>query len=169
MMEWFKRLRAMHEGRFDASTTGRRAPAGASNGDAGGYDEPPIGSAPQDDDVRWEFIFSVFLRLIAIIWMLKGFTNWALILGLGDLPLVEETPLRQAIIIGFAILNCSAAVGLWLLTPWGKSLWAFLAIVEVVLGTTGYGQSVSMVAASATFFITLLFLMLSFAVRYTNR
>jgi hypothetical protein len=166
MRAWGRRIITMLGERVQDGTSPAHVPAA---GEAGGYDEPPIGAASRDEEIRWDHIFAVFLRLVAVLWMLKGFAHWALILGLGDLPLAEETLRRQAIIIAFAILHCAASVGLWLLSPWGKSLWVFLVIVEVALGVTGYAQGVSPATASATFFIALLFLLLSFAIRYTKR
>ncbi len=103
----------------------------------GGRDEPPIGGELKASGVRWDLMMTLFLRLAAAICMIKGIGFWMLILGLGDLPLAEEPRLRQAIIVAFALLNCSAAVGLWLLATWGTSLWLFLSTIEFVLGVTG--------------------------------
>lgn len=125
----------------------------------GSRDEPPIGGELRAAGVRWDFIMALFLRLAAAIAMLKGIGFWMLILGLGDLPLVEEPRLRQAIIVGFALLNCSAAVGLWLLATWGTSLWLFLATVEFALGISGFARTVGLMTAVgagvmiATFFV----------------
>jgi hypothetical protein len=130
----------------------------------GGKDEPPIGGELKAAGVRWDLIMALFLRLAALIAMFKGIAFWAMILGLGELQLVEEPRLRQAIIVAFALLNCSAAVGLWLLAAWGTSLWLFLATVEFVLGITGFARTIGLMSAigagvmMATFFaLTFLF------------
>ncbi|CAN1513738.1 hypothetical protein MCEMSEM23_00867 [Rhabdaerophilaceae bacterium] len=130
----------------------------------GSRDEPPIGAELRAAGVRWDFIMAVFLRLAAVVAMLKGIGFWMLILGLGDLPLVEEPRLRQAIIVAFALLSCSAAVGLWLLATWGTSLWLFLATIELVLGISGFARSVGLMTAvgagvmiGAFFVLTFLF------------
>jgi hypothetical protein len=102
----------------------------------GGQDEPPIGADIYRGDVRWEMILTLYLRFIAAIFMLKGLSNWALVIGLGPVTLDAETPLRQGLIVGFALLNCAAAVGLWLLNAWGKSLFLFLCTLEMVFVLT---------------------------------
>jgi hypothetical protein len=104
----------------------------------GGHDEPPIGAEIRRETVRWDLVMTFFLRVVAAFWLVKGIGFWGLIIGLGDLPLAEERRLRQAFIVAFAILDCAAAVGLWLLSPWGKSLWLFLVAIEIVLGLTAF-------------------------------
>ncbi len=73
--------------------------------------------------------------------------------------------MRQAIIIGFALVNCVAAVGLWLVAPWGKSLWVFAVMVEIVLGLTGFGNAVGMTSASGAGLALFFFFILAYAVR----
>lgn len=131
----------------------------------GGRDEPPIGGELKAAGVRWDLVMTLFLRFAAALCMLKGIGFWMLILGLGDLPLAEEPRLRQAVIVGFALLNCSAAVGLWLLATWGTSLWLFLATVEFVLGITGFARTVGLFAASGAGLMMLVFFVLTFAFR----
>jgi hypothetical protein len=130
----------------------------------GGKDEPPIGGELKAAGVRWDLIMALFLRLAALIAMFKGIAFWSMILGLGELQLAEEPRLRQAIIVAFALLNCSAAVGLWLLAAWGTSLWLFLATVEFVLGITGFARTIGLMSAigagvmmAAFFALTFLF------------
>lgn len=118
--------------------------------DPGSRDEPPIGADMTAKGIRWDMLMVFYLRLMAGAWMLRGLGYWALVIGLGDVPLSEERRLRQAFIVGFAILECSAAVGLWLLTPWGKSLWLALAFLEILLGVTGYARIVGFADAAST-------------------
>jgi hypothetical protein len=131
----------------------------------GSRDDPPIGAERDNPGIRWDLLYVLFLRMTGAIWLIKGIAFWALVLGLGDLPLPDETRMRQAIIIGFALVNCVAAVGLWLVAPWGKSLWVFAVIVEVVLGLTGFGNAVGMTSASSAGLALFFFFILAYAVR----
>jgi hypothetical protein len=131
----------------------------------GGRDEPPIGGELKAAGVRWDLMMTLFLRLAAAICMIKGVGFWMLILGLGDLPLAEEPRLRQAIIVAFALLNCSAAVGLWLLATWGTSLWLFLSTIEFVLGITGFARTVGLFTATGAGLMMFVFFALTFVFR----
>lgn len=135
----------------------------------GGQDEPPIGGENDKDGIRWEMVMSLFLRLCAAVWMIKGIGFWMLVLGMGDLPLSEERRLRQALIVGFAILDCSASVGLWLLTPWGKSLWLFVAFAEIVLGLWGGSGTIGLFAATSAILMVFCFFVLSFVMGKRHR
>lgn len=131
----------------------------------GGRDEPPIGGELKASGVRWDLMMTLFLRLAAAISMIKGIGFWMLILGLGELPLAEEPRLRQAIIVSFALLNCSAAVGLWLLATWGTSLWLFLSTIEFVLGATGFARTVGLFTATGAGLMMFTFFALTFVFR----
>lgn len=131
----------------------------------GGQDEPPIGAEIRRETVRWDLVMTFFLRVVAAFWLAKGIGFWALILGLGDLPLSEERRLRQALIVGFAILDCAAAVGLWLLAPWGKSLWLFLVLMEILLGFTAFAGLFSYFGAAWAGMLAVIFFGIAFAMR----
>lgn len=131
----------------------------------GSRDEPPIGAEMDNPGIRWDLMYVLYLRLTAAIWLFKGIAFWALVLGLGDLALNDESRARQVIIIGFALINCVAGVGLWLVAPWGKSLWVFAVVVEIVLGVTDYGGAVGVTSASGAAVALFVFFVLTYAVR----
>lgn len=131
----------------------------------GSRDEPPIGADIDSPGIRWDMMFVLFLRMTAAIWLFKGIGFWALVMGFGDLPLSEESRLRQAMIIGFALIDCAAGVGLWLTSPWGKSLWVFVVVIEIALGVTGTGNTVGLTSASSSALALFCFFVLAFAVR----
>ena len=135
----------------------------------GGQDEPPIGAEKRTETIRWDLVLTFFVRVIALIWLLKGVGFWSLILGFGDLPLQEERRLKQALIVGFAILDCAGAVGIWLLTPWGKSLWLFLAIVEILLGFSGFIGLFGFTGAISALALVAMFFAIAFAARRARR
>ncbi|MCA1952439.1 MAG: hypothetical protein LDL25_04645 [Hyphomicrobiales bacterium] len=135
----------------------------------GSQDEPPIGVEIRNPGIRWDLMLVIFLRLIAAVWLLKGLSFWALILGLGDVPFPEEPRLRQALIIGFALVDCAAGVGMWLLSPWGKSLWVFAVVFEIAIGGSGFGNAVGLTALTGSLLALFFFFVLSFAVRSRHR
>ncbi len=135
----------------------------------GSRDDPPIGAEVDNPGIRWELMYVLFLRLTAVVWLMKGIGFWALVMGLGDLPLPEESRLRQALIIGFSLVDCTAAVGLWLISPWGKSLWVFVVVIEIALGISGVGNAVGLTSASGSGLALFFFFVLTFAVRRRHR
>ncbi|MBY0297820.1 MAG: hypothetical protein K2X71_17590 [Methylobacterium sp.] len=84
---------------------------------------------------RWDVVLVWFMRIVAVIWMLKGLSAWAEILGARpDAPPFEGAPIgRQAVIIYFGVIDLLAAVGLWLASAWGGVVWLLAATSAFVL------------------------------------
>ena len=85
--------------------------------------------------VRWDLCLAWFLRLTALIWLARGVLNWAQIIGVdaaarlfADLPLGE-----QVLTSAYAVLDCVAAVGLWVLGFWGVVIWLALIGADLVI------------------------------------
>ncbi|MCA0400455.1 MAG: hypothetical protein LCH38_06535 [Proteobacteria bacterium] len=144
-------------------------PAQALVTDAGARDEPPIGVEIHTPGIRWDMLFAFFLRLMGAVWLLRGLSYWALILGMGDVALHDESRLRQALVIAFALLDCVAGVGIWLNSPWGKSLWIFLLVCEAALGFSGLSGLVSQRTALSSASVMVMFFVLAYAVRARYR
>lgn len=84
--------------------------------------------------VRWRLILVWFMRIVAIVWMVKGLGYWLEILGVPGSPAFEGRALSyQATIVYFAIINLVAAVGLWLTSTWGGVLWLLALMSNVIL------------------------------------
>ena len=131
----------------------------------GTQDDPPIGADLRAAGIRWDMVMSLFMRMIAAVWMLKGLMFWAVIIGFGDLPLNEETRLKQAAIVLFALINCTAAVGLWLLATWGRSVWLIALAIEIGVGMFGGPRLVGLVSPFSAFFVGSCYFALVFAFR----
>lgn len=136
---------------------------------AGALDEPPIGEEVPITGIRWEMVMTIFLRAMALVWMIKGIGFWMLVLGLGELPFASERLLRQALIVSFAVLDCAAAVGLWLLSPWGVGLWLFVAAAEIALGLSGFASTVGLASASGALLAVFCFVLLALVTRHLVR
>src|SRR5437764_954881 len=85
-------------------------------------------AAPNPDKRQtvWTSRLILFLRVMAIVSMLKGIYHWSLVLGIGDGAgsTFETAALPwQAATIFFAVIDLVAAVGLWLAAAWGGVVW----------------------------------------------
>jgi Family of unknown function (DUF6163) len=106
---------------------------------------------------RWSFILTCFLRLLAILWIMKGLSAWAVILGVWT-PIGQfETRSMgyQATIIYFALIDLIAAVGLWMATTWGGIMW-LLAVMSHLILAAFFPGIVATSMVTIMFFITLI-------------
>lgn len=93
---------------------------------------------PSQGGARWGLMLVWFMRIVGLIWFTLGLFYWMWILEPGEgapsasaflaLPLA-----RQAALVFFAVMDFVAAIGLWLIAPWGGVVWLFTALTEVVL------------------------------------
>src|SRR5918993_5435725 len=63
--------------------------------------------------MRWSFVLTCFMRILAILWIMKGLSAWAVILGVWT-PIGQfeaRSTGYQATIIYFALIDLIAAVG----------------------------------------------------------
>ncbi|GJD50752.1 hypothetical protein OPKNFCMD_3497 [Methylobacterium crusticola] len=106
----------------------RRAPGAEDAGDR-------IERRAPGPETRWDVVLVWLMRVVAVIWMVKGLSAWAEILGArpGSAPFEAAPVGRQAVIIYFGVINLLAAVGLWLATAWGGVVWLLAATSAVVL------------------------------------
>jgi len=81
-------------------------------------DAVPLGDAalrgreePTKRAVRWNLALVWFMRLMALLWIAKGLSFWAVIVGAGHGPSFEEKGLGfQATVVYFAVVDPVAAV-----------------------------------------------------------
>lgn len=118
------------------------------------------GAAPRAVD--WPRVLVWFMRAAALVWLAKGLTSWAAILGFGPVPF-EAMPARaQARLVALALADPVAAVGLWLVAGWGGALWLLVVVVEVALTLLAPGALPgSLVALAPEFAIVAVFVVLT--------
>src|SRR5437764_2632463 len=90
-------------------------------------------AAPNPDKRQtvWTRRLILFLRVMAIVSMLKGIYHWSLVLGIGDGEgsTFEQAGMPwQAATVFFAVIDLVAAVGLWLAAAWGGVVWLTASI-----------------------------------------
>jgi fatty acid desaturase len=103
----------------------------------------------------WTEYLVLFLRMMAVLSLVKGLYHWAQVCGIGagpsDIFEMHTLPWQTATVF-FAIIDLVAAVGLWLAAAWGAVVWltsvVSMAMVEVFFPTI-YGGSLFVVLTEA--------------------
>jgi Family of unknown function (DUF6163) len=97
--------------------------------------QEPITEPPARLSIRWSPILVWFMRLVALLWIVKGLLSWAVIVGLSQagMPFEARSTGFQATIIWFALIDLVAAVGLWLNSSWGGVLWLLAVMSHLIL------------------------------------
>ena len=75
---------------------------------------------------RWTARLILFLRLMAVVSMVKGLYHWSLVCGILVSPddMFESHSITwQVATVFFAVIDLVAAVGLWLAAAWGAVIW----------------------------------------------
>src|SRR3977135_4119509 len=109
----------------------------------------------EPDDNAWTRRLVFFLRILAVVSVIKGLYHWAQVTGFigGEEDAFENQPMAwQTATVYFAVIELVAAVGLWLPTPWGAGGWLHTV---VLMGGVGlmfpgiYGGSLTVVGLEA--------------------
>ena len=121
--------------------------------------------APKPSRVGWPRLNDWFHRVLGLGWLVLGLWSWAAIIGV-EAPLVRAFEGRaltvQALIIFFAVTDIVAAVGLWLLAPWGGAVWLVAASSRLVFALVFPAAApLGLIAAAAILVCVVLFIALS--------
>src|ERR1700759_3274581 len=107
------------------------------------------------DENAWTRRLVLFLRVMAILSVLKGLYHWAQVTGFigGEDEAFENQPMAwQTATVYFAVIELVAAVGLWLPPPWGAVVWlttvVSMAVIELMFPGI-YGGSLAIVGGEA--------------------
>ncbi|NEW86275.1 MULTISPECIES: DUF6163 family protein [Rhodopseudomonas] len=110
---------------------------------------------PDNHDNDWTRRLVLFLRVMAVLSVVKGLYHWAQITGFvgGEDDAFEvQTMAWQTATVYFAVIELVAAVGLWLATPWGAVVWlttvVSMAVIELMFPAI-YGGSLLVVLGEA--------------------
>ena len=100
----------------------------------------------------WTERLVVFLRVMAVASMLKGLYHWAAVCGfIGDAGGFEaHVQSWQATTVFFSVIDLVAAVGLWLVAPWGAVVWLTSTVTMIMIElffNQVYGTNLIIVAA----------------------
>ena len=93
----------------------------------------------EPDENVWTRRLVLFLRIMAVLSILKGLYHWAQVTGFigGEEEAFENQSMAwQTATVYFAVIELVAAVGLWLATPWGAVVWlttvVSMAMIELM-------------------------------------
>jgi len=92
--------------------------------------DAPIGAMPPPEGVRWLRILMWFMRLAALVWLVRGVMQWSFIVGLNDAGFPDLRLSRMGIVMLCAVLDLVAAVGLWMVSSWGAAVWIVVLFIE---------------------------------------
>ncbi len=83
----------------------------------------------------WTERLVLFLRVMAIASMLKGLYHWAAVCGFVGEEGGFEAHVQswQATTVFFAVIDLVAAVGLWLVAPWGAVVWLTSTVTMIMI------------------------------------
>lgn len=75
---------------------------------------------------RSGFLLTLFMRIVALFWLVQGLSYWGLVLDSdadGRSELMTLSTQAVVAVVFFAVIDLVASVGLWLATPWGGVIW----------------------------------------------
>src|SRR5215468_11323976 len=109
----------------------------------------------EGEENAWTRRLVLFLRVMALLSILKGLYHWAQVTGFvggEDEAFENQSMAWQAATVYFAVIELVAAVGLWLATPWGAVVWlttvVSMAVIELMFPGI-YGGSLLVVGIEA--------------------
>jgi hypothetical protein len=111
----------------------------------------------------WTDRLVLFLRVMAVTSMLKGLYHWAAVCGIIGEEGGFEAHIQawQATTIFFSVIDLVAAVGLWLVAPWGAVVWLTSTVTMIMVQLffdQVYGTDPTVIAAGALAILTYLVL-----------
>ena len=90
-----------------------------------------VKAGPDAKEARWTFILTVFFRVVSLLWIVEGLAMWRRILAPDASAFLDLSPAVMSATIFFAVLDLVAAVGLWLIAPWGGVVWLLTLLAQM--------------------------------------
>lgn len=112
-----------------------------------------LGGRDRSESARHALWLAVFMRSVAVLWIVEGLAQWAEILTDDSGAIIgAASALHVTAQFFFCVLDLVAAVGLWLVTAWGGAVWIATIIGHVltVIFAPGFlGEPTLMLAGDA--------------------
>ena len=99
-------------------------------------------SATRPAPSRQAMTLDYYVMALALVMMLLGLRQWAVILGVvpgGGGTFEAMSTAWKLATMHMAVLDLVASVGLWMRVAWGKVLWVYAALAEIALHTVFIG------------------------------
>ena len=128
-----------------------------------GRDAPARGMSFNLRNAGWTDRLVLFLRVMAVASMLKGLYHWAAACGIIGEEGGFEAHVQpwQATTVFFAVIDLVAAVGLWLVAPWGAVVWLTSTVTMIMVQLffdQVYGTDIIIIMAGALMILAYLIL-----------
>jgi len=81
----------------------------------------------------WPERLVVFLRIMALASIAKGVYHWATVCGFIGQGFAAHSQSWQATTVFFSVIDLVAAVGLWLVAPWGAVVWLTSTVTMILI------------------------------------
>ena len=94
-----------------------------------------VKAGPSAEEARWSLILSIFFRALAMVWMAEGIEHWRRLIAPDNGAFLDMTLAMIAATFFFAIFDLVAAVGLWMMAPWGGVVWLLTLLAQVVVAS----------------------------------
>ena len=126
-------------------------------------DAPARGMILNLRDAGWTDRLVLFLRVMAVTSLLKGLYHWAAVCGIIGEEGGFEAHVQswQATTVFFAVIDLVAAVGLWLVAPWGAVVWLTSTVTMIMVQLffdQVYGTDIIIIMAGALMILAYLIL-----------
>lgn len=121
---------------------------------------------------NWDTALIWFMRITALVWLGKSVWSWAAILDAWpNGRSFEAEPFgRQAAIVYFAVIDATAAIGLWLTSAWGGVIWLLAITSSVTLALlTPLLLPMPVALIGAQISIVLIYFLLSWSAAHEER
>lgn len=90
-----------------------------------------VKAGPDAEEARWALVLTIFFRVIALLWIIEGLEQWLRILTPTAGSFLDLSASGVAATIFFAVLDLVAAVGFWLVAPWGGVVWLLTLLAQI--------------------------------------
>src|SRR6202050_3842647 len=97
--------------------------------------EPVQAGQPRNIAGAWSTRLVLFMRIMAVLSLIKGVYHWTQIcgIGVGAGDFEARSVAWQTATVFFAVIDLVAAVGLWLAAAWGAVVWLTAVVSMVVI------------------------------------
>ncbi|MCW2284866.1 uncharacterized membrane protein (DUF2068 family) [Rhodoblastus acidophilus] len=121
------------------------------------------------DQARWTFMLTLFFRVVALLWIAEGLDQWRRILSPAE-GFLDASAAVMAAVIFFAVMDLVAAVGLWMVAPWGGVVWLLTLIAQIFVSAMkpGFFTGGGVLMKGVDVVLLTLYLFLSWRVNRAN-
>jgi hypothetical protein len=115
-----------------------RGPRGEDH-EAGAAIQVGVKAGPDAEEARWSLVLTLFFRLVAFVWIAQGLEQWRRLIAPAAGSFLDMTGATLAATFFFSVMDLVAAVGLWLVAPWGGVVWLLTLLAQIFVASVKPG------------------------------